>query len=152
RSAETNPRSPTLLQEARGRAEKPWMQTYAPTSSRLSSSLSPNRQWSATSTYDRTYTTDRTLSPSDPSRTYDHTIYNGRTPSPSGVRSREFAERQFETPSPTRYERKYPLPFTSTTTTSTGGVRQVEKPYRSTSPPRDEIRSRTSDRVVSPFR
>lgn len=52
------------------------------------------------------------------------------------------------TPSPTRYERKYPGPFAS------GGVRQVEKtPYRSASPiSRDEIRSRASDRVVSPFR
>ncbi|XGW35260.1 hypothetical protein V3C99_018908 [Haemonchus contortus] len=177
RSAETNPRSPTLLQEARGRAEKPWMQTYAPTSSRLSSSLSPNRQqWSAASAYERTYTTDRTLSPSDPTRskhfvdstiphrspspppppksTFEHTSYNGRTPSPSGVRSREFAERQMDTPSPTRYERKYPMPYTSTTTTtSTSGVRQVEKSYRSSSPvSRDEIRSRTSDRVVSPYR
>ncbi|ETN84956.1 hypothetical protein NECAME_01518, partial [Necator americanus] len=166
RSAEAlNPRSPTLLREARGRAEKPWTQSYAPTSSRLSSSLSPNREWAASSTYDRIYTADRTLSPSDPSRTrhftettithrspsppkttYEQTNYRRRSPSPSGVRSREFAERQVRTPSPTRYERKYQSPFT-------GGVRQQEKAYRSPSPiSRDDIRSRTSDRVVSPFR
>ncbi|RCN39488.1 hypothetical protein ANCCAN_14595 [Ancylostoma caninum] len=147
RSAEAiNPRSPTLLREARGRAEKPWTQSYAPTSTRLSSSLSPNREWAASSTYDRIYTADRTLSPSDPSRTYEQTNYHGRTPSPSGVRSREFAERQVRTPSPSRYERKYQSPFA-------GGVRQQEKAYRSPSPiSRDDIRSRTSDRVVSPFR
>ncbi|EYB91193.1 hypothetical protein Y032_0209g2104 [Ancylostoma ceylanicum] len=166
RSAEAiNPRSPTLLREARGRAEKPWTQSYAPTSTRLSSSLSPNREWAASSTYDRIYTAERTLSPSDPSRsrqftettvthrspsppktTYEQTNYHGRTPSPSGVRSREFAERQVRTPSPSRYERKYQSPFA-------GGVRQQEKAYRSPSPiSRDDIRSRTSDRVVSPFR
>ncbi|WKY14556.1 hypothetical protein Q1695_000244 [Nippostrongylus brasiliensis] len=168
RSAEANPRSPTLLQEARGRTEKPWMQTYAPTSSRLSSSLSPNRQWSATSTYDRVYTADRTLSPSDPTRskiftettvthrtpspsvtktTYEQTNYRRRSPSPSGVRTREFAQRQARTPSPSQYERKYTGPFISS-------VRQADKaPYRSASPiSRDEIRSRASDRVVSPYR
>ncbi|KIH65693.1 Filamin/ABP280 repeat protein [Ancylostoma duodenale] len=137
RSAEAiNPRSPTLLREARGRAEKPWTQSFAPTSTRLSSSLSPNREWAASSTYDRIYTADRTLSPKT-------VIFAKRIK--LNCRSREFAERQVRTPSPSRYERKYQSPFA-------GGVRQQEKAYRSPSPiSRDDIRSRTSDRVVSPF-
>ncbi|KAJ1362036.1 hypothetical protein KIN20_021447 [Parelaphostrongylus tenuis] len=165
RSAETNPRSPTLLREARSRAEKPWMQTYAPTSSRLSSSLSPNREWSTGSAYDRVYTTERTLSPSDTLRarpfteapavhrtpspprqkmTYETRTYYGRSSTPPETRSRGF-DHHLRTPSPKRYERNTPSSFI-------GVTQPQERAYRSPSPiSRDDIRSRASDRVVSPY-
>ncbi|VDM51634.1 unnamed protein product [Angiostrongylus costaricensis] len=156
RSAETNPRSPTLLREARSRAEKPWMQTYAPTSSRLSSSLSPNREWSASSAYDRIYTTDRTLSPSDNlrARPFTETPVILRTSSPSEQKTvyetksyygRALTPPGTRTPSPKRYER-------NNTSSFVGVIQPQQRAYRSPSPiSRDDIRSRASDRVVSPY-
>lgn len=108
-----NPKSPTLLRDARGRQEQPWksvrtlngqvietFQSYAP-SDRVSTSMSPTRQWTATTVYDKIYgnkeerdkATERTLSPSDPTRSQifseTTTIRTQRTPSPGighGVR------------------------------------------------------------------
>uniref|UniRef100_A0A1I7XVU4 MSP domain-containing protein n=1 Tax=Heterorhabditis bacteriophora TaxID=37862 RepID=A0A1I7XVU4_HETBA len=161
RSAETNPRSPTLLRDARGRAEKPWLQSYAPTNSRLSSSLSPNREWSAANAYDKIYGgADRTPSHSDPSRHVieSTTSFKTRTPSPTNIRSRHFAERQIQTPSPTRYERRYESPFSghrnysetsyrSPSPTTRNELRVNESPFRSTPSPGPGERIRKIEQI-----
>ncbi|CAI4233302.1 unnamed protein product [Auanema sp. JU1783] len=149
------PKSANIMKDIRGRSEQPWKSSFgptSPTSSRLSSSLSPQREWAGSAIYDKIYgNTARTLSPSDPSRTRiisettTTTTTIRRTPSPSlvGVRSREFAERQLRTPSPSlAQDRNTTSPFTIKTSS--------ERDYRSPSPARDREGSRTDLR--SPVR
>ncbi|PAV76657.1 hypothetical protein WR25_23383 [Diploscapter pachys] len=121
RSEESMLRSPTLLRESRVNS-KPWQTSYAPASSRLSSSLSPNR-WNATSAYSDYNRSgyggdiDRTLSPTGgEARTQnirESTTIIRRTPSPTGIQSRQIHTETIIRRSPTP-------PYTS------GGVRTRE--------------------------